>query len=69
MTQVATVRSQLLIADVISCLPPKLVESLTSAKAELGEEGAGFDLFFRTARSFGDEGNAPVEVDFSKVYS
>ena len=49
-------------------LPPsQLVEYLTSAKAELQEEGAGFDLYFRTARSFGDEGNAPVEVDFSKM--
>ena len=58
--------SKLLIADVI-CLCPQLVEYLTSAKAELKEEGAGFDLYFRTARSFGDEGNAPVEVDFSKM--
>ena len=45
----------------------KLVESLTNAKAELGEEADGYDLYFRTARSFGDEGNAPVEVDFTKM--
>lgn len=45
----------------------KLVEALTTEKADLEEEAAGYDLFFRTARSFGDEGSAPVEVDFSKM--
>ena len=27
----------------------------------------GYNLFFRTARSFGDESSAPISVDFSKM--
>ena len=45
----------------------KLVETLTDMKAELAKEAGGYNLYFRTARSFGDESNAPIEVDFSKM--
>ncbi len=44
-----------------------LVKTLENIRTELQTGGEGYGFFFRTARSFADEGSKPVEFDFMKM--